>query len=1131
MTMKIQNICSMIVLFMLYGNTVFAQLPSGRSADTKIADVLAQQPAEDQEKFQFAMSELESFEASDFAKLLAGLKAPGENNAPIEFLANSYAFYVSREGKENVKTTFVKGLIEALDQVQGEENKGFVLELMYRSADVSMVDKASVYLLDAYLNDKAANLLGAIGTAEALQKLTAALEKADDEATTNHLITAIGETGLSEGEAAVLAVADKYSSSSYKRNVLTALSKIGGTDSYAVFQSSIQAAQFAYEPSTSAGLTVDYMYHLYQRGEQAKAKELANYIYKNAGTSSKAAALQFLAEDNMKGVKKELLKAATGKEPVLRSVAFDALKPQLTTRDLSKLVKQLPKLDQGAQIDLLAFLAEQQNPALTAALTKVAPKLSTPEARIAADQTLLSATQGQYWPQVIKRIPQADEHELAGIKSLLLTSNDISDWNAVASDLSDADPKTQQVLLDVLSSRRFAHTAPQVMGLLDSTDPAVREAAYKALPNVTSDAELNPLFDLLESSRGEETAYVQRAIIHVLNNAARETTHRQTLLQKANQSSEKAKYFPILAVDGGDDALALVLTSTSAQGADHTAAISNLSRWSDANAVEPLLAIVRHQQLDESVFNTAFSGVIRNIRSSDMQPEQKMLYLFDLFDMAQSVPQKNAVISALGSTGTYQALAFAGGFLKDNDHKGAASGVVLDVAVDNPEFYGSEVRGWLEQTMENLSGSESSYLREAIVRHLAEMTDREGYVSLFNGKDLEGWKGLVENPIARAKMSASELSEKQAAADQQMRESWVVEDGLLTFTGTGDNIATVKEYGDFEMLVDWRLDKDGHEPDAGVYLRGTPQVQIWDISRTDVGAEVGSGGLYNNQTHKSTPSKVADNPLGEWNTFKIKMVGEHVWVWLNGELVVDSVVLENYWDRNQSIFPTEQIELQAHGSKVWYRNIFLKEIPRQEVYTLSEEEKNEGFTLLFDGRDIDQWIPADGYDMTENGYLRSDPDAKSGRNLYTKEAYGDFVYRFEFKLTSGANNGIGIRTPVDGDAAYLGMEIQVLDDTADIYSNLEPYQYHGSVYGIIAAKRGSLRPLGEWNEQEIRIQGDRITVTVNGQVIVDGDLKEATKNGALDGKGHPGLANRSGHIALLGHGSEVFFRNIRVKKL
>ena len=407
-----------------------------------------------------------------------------------------------------------------------------------------------------------------------------------------------------------------------------------------------------------------------------------------------------------------------------------------------------------------------------------------------------------------------------------------------------------------------------------------------------------------------------------------------------------------------------------------------------------------------------------------------------------------------------------------------------------------------------------------------------GYVSLFNGKDLSGWKGLVANPLKRNEMSAKELAAAQVVADKKMREGWIVKDGVLSFTGKGDNIATVKQYGDFEMLVDWKLDKDGKDGDAGVYLRGTPQVQMWDISRTNVGAQVGSGGLYNNKTHESKPMKVADNPLGEWNTMKIKMVGEKVTVHLNGELVVDNVTLENYWDRNQSIFPVEQIELQAHGTLVYYRDIYLKEIPRKEVFQLSDQEKKQGYQVLFDGTNLDSWTGNTfSYVVSDEGTLAIYPTKGSGGNLYTKEEFGDFIYRFEFRLTPGANNGIGIRAPLTGDAAYQGMEIQVLDNDADMYKSLAIYQYHGSVYGIMPAKRGFLKPMGEWNQQEIYIKGDDIKVTLNGTVILEGNLAEASKNGTLDKKDHPGLKRKSGHIAFLGHGSEVHFKNIRIKDL
>lgn len=191
-----------------------------------------------------------------------------------------------------------------------------------------------------------------------------------------------------------------------------------------------------------------------------------------------------------------------------------------------------------------------------------------------------------------------------------------------------------------------------------------------------------------------------------------------------------------------------------------------------------------------------------------------------------------------------------------------------------------------------------------------------------------------------------------------------------------------------------------------------------------------------------------------------------------------------------------------------------------------------GFKKLFNGENLDGWVGNKQSYSAENGMIVVNPSGGgSGGNLYTAKEYSDFIFRFEFQLTPGGNNGLGIHAPLDGDTAYKGKELQILDNTAAKYDNLQPYQYHGSVYGIIPAKRGFLRPVGEWNKQEVTVKGSKIIVVLNGTTIVDGDFKEASKNGTLDKKDHPGLQRNSGHIGFLGHGDVVRFRNIRIKDL
>ena len=225
----------------------------------------------------------------------------------------------------------------------------------------------------------------------------------------------------------------------------------------------------------------------------------------------------------------------------------------------------------------------------------------------------------------------------------------------------------------------------------------------------------------------------------------------------------------------------------------------------------------------------------------------------------------------------------------------------------------------------------------------------------------------------------------------------------------------------------------------------------------------------------------------------------------------------------------------------------LEKLPAVETspkFELSPEEAKDGFEVLFDGEDMSKWVGNTIDYVPMNGAICVSANYGNGGNLYTKKEYSDFIFRFEFCfMKEGVNNGVGIRTPMGVDAAYHGMEIQILDHDAPIYKNLREYQQHGSVYGIIPAKRVKFPKLGTWNTEEIVVKGDRVKVTVNGEVILDGNIRKACKGNnvskdgsktnpyTVDKKNHPGLFNKSGHIGFLGHGEGLKFRNVRIKDL
>ena len=409
----------------------------------------------------------------------------------------------------------------------------------------------------------------------------------------------------------------------------------------------------------------------------------------------------------------------------------------------------------------------------------------------------------------------------------------------------------------------------------------------------------------------------------------------------------------------------------------------------------------------------------------------------------------------------------------------------------------------------------------------AQAETPSGFTPLFNGRDLTGWKGLVGNPKSRAAMSAEELATAQKQADEVMRAHWSVIDGELVFDGKGKSLCTAKDYGDVELYVDWKILKGG---DSGLYLRGCPQVQIWDTEFEDYfrhGAENGSGSMWNNRKNARFPLVKADKPVGQWNTFFIRMVGERVTIKLNGRLIVDDVVLENYWERELPIYPRGQIELQNHGNTLYFRNLYVRELPSEEVNRILAAKDAKKYESVFNGKDLSGWTgELENYEVVD-GAVRCKEG--NGGTVFTEKRYSDFIARLEFKLPPGGNNGLAIRYPGEGAPHLDGLELQVLDSEHPKYAKLDPRQYHGSVYGLVPAHRGYLRPTGEWNFQQITVRGSKIKVELNGSTILDADLSEVTES--KDGAVPAGAKVKSGHFGFAGHNDPVAFRNISIREL
>ncbi len=416
----------------------------------------------------------------------------------------------------------------------------------------------------------------------------------------------------------------------------------------------------------------------------------------------------------------------------------------------------------------------------------------------------------------------------------------------------------------------------------------------------------------------------------------------------------------------------------------------------------------------------------------------------------------------------------------------------------------------------------------------AAITPPAGFTALYNGRDLTDWRGGdTFDHRAWLALPDAERAAKDAAWTADLLNHWRAEGDELVNDGAGRYATTVRDYGDVELLLDY---KTVARADSGIYLRGCPQVQIWDYTnekKFELGAAKGSGGLWNNSPGApgKDPLAKADRPFGEWNHVRIVMVGARVSVWLNEQLVVDYALLENYYDRATPIPARGPIQLQTHGGEIRWRNLFVREIPSEEANQwLAQHSEATGFKSIFNGNDFSGWSgPTESYEIID-GAIVCRP--KKGGTIFTKEEFSDFIVRLEFKVPPGGNNGLVLRYPGTGDGAYVGMaECQVLDDNYEkaTGNKIDPRQAHGSAYGMIAAARGYQHPTGDWNFEEVTVKGSTIKVELNGTVILNGDLAKVTE--FMANHEHPGKNRESGAFGFAGHNDPVAFRNIRIKRL
>lgn len=1104
----------------------YAQI--NRTLKTKVADVLAQMPAKNLTVLDKAMNEIFLMGDEGFEKLAEQLTAPGVgDDTAVRFALNSFARYASQQGKCDVRAFAEKNFLKALGTHDDAEVKTFILNQLNLVASEASIAEVAAYLTNTELCEPATQTLLSLEVKVVAKEFVKALPNTEGK-TKATLVRALGEVKC-EGSVDLITPLIEADEAWMQKTALAALANIGAPESYKPLLKAAEKVNYKYEATNVAEAFLHYTNRLGEQNELELLEKACKAILK-ANTSADqlhnaSTALSIYAKYLGYQVTPILLDEVENTNKPYRYSILNIAENIGGIADTRLWMDKAVNVNTEVKADIISMLGRRGD-VLAASFVKENMESTSKEVREEAIVALAQLKGNEAVPVLINHLVQGNDVDHT--KSVLYELLDKQHLAPVAAQLKNSEGAKKAALIDIIGAKSGTQYFSEVYKACSSSDAEVKKAAFTALKNVSSEENLDDLIRLLLSVSDEnEIVQTQMAVVAAAEGVESEQEESGKILQALKSTNKKERIISILPAIGGEVALEIVTGYyTNSTGVVKDAAFDALTNWKDYSASKSLYEICKANE-SEYITRAALSFT-RMVNKANLPDDQKLLQYRKIMEFAAE-DDKNFVIRSIGQLRTFLSIVYLENYLDNKALQQRAAVAVKDIALQG-NFYGAVVRRALEKAASVMQGGDSQYYKIDIQNYLSNMPKEEGLVSIFNGKNLDGWQGMIEggNPIKIAKLNEKQRAKAQEEANEKMVENWSVKDGKIVFSGKGHNLVSTRVYKDFEMIVDWLITKEG---DSGIYLRGTPQVQIWDTSRVEVGAQVGSGGLYNNnKDNVRDPLKVADNPIDEWNTFRITMIGENVTVYLNGELVVDNVVMDNYWNREIPIFESGTIELQAHGNELAFRDVYVREIDTDNI-GLTEEEKAEGFVSLFNGKNLDGWQGNKTDYFAENGELIVNPKKGGHGNLFTGKEYSDFNFRFEFRLTPGANNGLGIRAPLKGDAAYVGTELQILDNSAPVYANLAEYQYHGSAYGIIPAKRGFQNPVGEWNSQEVILQGNKIKVILNGEVILDGDLAEASKNGTLDGRDHPGLKRDKGFIGFLGHGSELKFRNLRIKDL
>jgi HEAT repeat protein len=896
------------------------------SIPARVSELLRRFPAQSEGEKAALAAEVLKLGEEAIIELCRRLSPPGKaDDSLVRYALEAAGSQAMRPGGESGRNLYSRAVIKALKTSADPEVKMFLVGRLQQTGGPESIEPLSRLLSDRALAEPAVRALLAIrapGTDKALLKALRA------SGLTNKalLLGALGELRSREAVGRIAPFASDLNGD-IREAALSALAKIG--DPRTEFL--LSRMEIASSPRERAGAALRYLLfaqRLAETGRKEDALRISrSLVEKCTGLEEsqvRCAALTHLARVAGREALPDLIQAMDSPDAGFRVHALDLSLEIPGEEATPHWIAKAAEVSSAARAQIIRMLGRRKA-ASAVGFVKEGLKSDDRVIRVASIEAATRLHGGDVAAELSPLWQKAEEEEVEALRKAFLCLPVERALPELAGAFDAASPLGKAAILEILGERAAREHADIALAAARNEDENIRKKALAALEAVVREKDLPQVIRLLQTSTEPAAVLPLQKALAACARQVVDPEKRTEPIIKAMREARGQKRIDLLrplARVGGDVALRAVIAETrSADPHVRSVAVYVLADWPDFGAATELLDIARAEEktAGRRFASIALQGYARLVADADRPAQQKPALIGDALAVAREPAEINSLLEALGKIRSVESLSLIAPYLADPAFQGKAASAAVDCALASPGFEGLagfDTARVLKQAATFIHGE---YDRGLAERYANELLVKEGFSPLFNGKDLSGWKGLVKDPPARARMTPDALRKEQRAADENMRRHWQVIDGVLVFDGRGQSLCTVKDYADFELFVDWKIEPEG---DSGIYLRGSPQVQIWDPGRWPEG----SGGLYNNKVGPSKPLQPADNPVGEWNTFYVRLAGDRVTVYLNGTLVVDNVVLENYWERDKPIYAAGQIELQSHSTPLYFKNIYLREL-------------------------------------------------------------------------------------------------------------------------------------------------------------------------------------------------------------